>query len=673
MTSKAVLAAALGIIVLVGTPRAQAPRSGLDVAEFDRTVLPQDDLYRHVNAGWLRRTDIPSDRVTYGVFAELTEKTERDLHVIVEDLLAKPQHARGSTAQQIADLYRSTVDIERIEALGASPLEPQLRRIEAAASARDIAAEAGHLAAIAAGGPFGGTMGLDPLNLGAAVVRVTQGGVLLPDRDYYLSDEAGLTAIRQEYVRYLARIFRLVGRATPDEDARAVLAFETALAKIHWTEAESRNISNTYLRFTLKQLMSEMPGFDWYAWARPQGIDRSPAVILAQPSFFKAFAALIPTVPLSTLKAWLVSRFVTAAAPYLSSSFDMARYDFFGVTLTGQRAPRERWKRGVSMVSVFVGDALGRLYVEKHFPPASRTRVQGLVVNVVAAFRDALREAEWLGPQARREALDKLSALSTGIGYPARWRDYRTLAIRPDDLYGNWQRGLAFDNQYLLGNVAGSAGGEWPLTPQTVNASYAPATNQIVLPAAIFQPPLFDVNADDAVNYGAAGALIGHELGHAFDDRGRRYDGAGAVRDWWTPTDAARFAERNARLVAQLDGYEALPGVQVDGSLTAGETSGDIGGLAVAFRAYRKSLKGATPPVIDGLTGDQRFFMAWARMWRSKERDEYIRSTVHVNPYLPSALRANAAVSNVDAFFDAFNVQPSHRLYRPPAQRLRIW
>ena len=673
MTSKAVLAAALGIIVLVGTPRAQAPRSGLDVAEFDRTVLPQDDLYRHVNAGWLRRTDIPSDRVTYGVFAELTEKTGRDLHVIVEDLLAKPQHARGSTAQQIADLYRSTVDTERIEALGASPLEPQLRRIEAAASARDIAAEAGHLSAMAAGGPFGGTMGLDPLNLGAAVVRVTQGGVLLPDRDYYLSDEAGLTAIRQEYVRYLARIFRLVGRATPDEDARAVLAFETALAKIHWTEAESRNISNTYLRFTLKQLMSEMPGFDWYAWARPQGIDRSPAVILAQPSFFKAFAALIPTVPLSTLKAWLVSRYVTAAAPYLSSSFDMARYDFFGVTLTGQRAPRERWKRGVSMVSVFVGDALGRLYVEKHFPPASRTRVQGLVVNVVAAFRDALREAEWLGPQARREALDKLSALSTGIGYPARWRDYRTLAIRPDDLYGNWQRGLAFDNQYLLGNVAGSAGGEWPLTPQTVNASYAPATNQIVLPAAIFQPPLFDVNADDAVNYGAAGALIGHELGHAFDDRGRRYDGAGAVRDWWTPTDAARFAERNARLVAQLDGYEALPGVQVDGSLTAGETSGDIGGLAVAFRAYRKSLKGATPPVIDGLTGDQRFFMAWARMWRSKERDEYIRSTVHVNPYLPSALRANAAVSNVDAFFDAFNVQPSHRLYRPPAQRLRIW
>ena len=673
MTSRALLAAALGLSVLAGIPRAQAPRSGLDVAEFDRGVLPQDDLYRHVNAAWLRRTDIPADRVTYGVFAELTEKTERDLRVIVEDVAAQPQPARGSTAQQIADLYRSTLDIERVEALGASPLAPQLRRIEAATSARDIATEAGHLSAIAAGGPFGGTMGLDPLNAGATVVRVTQGGVLLPDRDYYLSDEAALTAIRQEYVRYLSRIFRLVGRTTPDEDARAVLAFETALANIHWTEADSRDISNTYTRFTLKQLMSDMPGFDWYAWARPQGIDRSPAVILAQPSFFKAFAALIPTVPLSTLKAWLVSRYVTAAAPYLSSPFDMARYDFFGVTLTGQKAPRERWKRGVSMVSVFLGDALGRLYVEKHFPPTTRTRVQQLLVNVVAAFRDGLREAEWLGPQARREALDKLSALSTGIGYPARWRDYRALTIKPDDLFGNWQRGLAFDNQYDLGNVAGTAGGEWPMTPQTVNASYAPATNQIVLPAAIFQPPLFDVRADDAVNYGAAGALIGHELGHAFDDRGRRYDGAGAVRDWWTAADAARFDERNARLVAQLDGYEALPGVHVVGSLTASETSGDIGGLAVAFRAYRKALKGGKPPVIDGLTGDQRFFMAWARMWRSKERDEYIRSTVRVIPYLPAALRANAAVSNVDAFFDAFNVQPSHRLYRPPAQRIRIW
>jgi predicted metalloendopeptidase len=325
------------------------------------------------------------------------------------------------------------------------------------------------------------------------------------------------------------------------------------------------------------------------------------------------------------------------------------------------------------MVNVFLADALGRLYIEKHFPPPARTRVQHLLTNVVAAFRDGLRDAAWISPTARREALDKLSAMSTAVGYPERWRDYRTLTIKPDDLMGNWQRGLAFENQYRLGNVAGTAGGEWPLPPQTVNAYYTPATNEIVLPAAIFQPPLFDVSADDAVNYGAVGALIGHELGHAFDDRGRRYDGAGAVRDWWTPADADRFAQWNARLIAQLNTYEALPGLRVDGPLTAAETSGDIGGLAVALRAYRLSLKGARAPVIDGLTGEQRFFMAWARMWRSKERDEYIRSTVHVLPYLPAALRANAAASNVDGFFDAFRVQPVHRLYRPPAERIHIW
>jgi putative endopeptidase len=299
--------------------------------------------------------------------------------------------------------------------------------------------------------------------------------------------------------------------------------------------------------------------------------------------------------------------------------------------------------------------------------------VQKLLGNVIAAYRDALREADWLGPQARREALEKLSALSTGVGYPDRWRDYRSLVIKPDDLIGNWQRGLAFDSQYKLGNVRGTAGGEWSLPPQTVNAYYTAGTNEIVLPAAIFQPPLFDPGADDAVNYGAAGALIGHEIGHAFDDRGRRYDGSGGVRDWWTPADADRFARLTGRLVAQLNAYEALPGLHVDGPLTVAESAGDLGGLAVAFRAYRMSLNGRRSPVIDGLSGEQRFFMAWARMWRSKERDEYIRSTLHAVPYLPAALRANAAVTNVDGFADAFTVQPGHRLYRPPSERVRIW
>jgi putative endopeptidase len=668
----AIAAVSAGALVVV-IPHAQSLRSGLDVAGFDRTVLPQDDLYRHVNGGWLARVEMPPDRVSYGAFAEISDRTERDLRAIIDEVSARPNRPRGSAAQQIADLYASAVDEPRIEQLGASPIEPELRRIDGIRSTRDLAAEAGYLSSVAAGGPFGGIVGIDPLNPGAPVVRVTQGGTLLPDRDYYLKDDAALAGVRGKYLQYLARIFELCGRTAPAEDARAVLALETALARIQWTEADSRNPGATYTRFTLRQLAAEMPGFDWLAWAKPQGIDRSPAVILAQPSFFKAFAAMVPDVPLATWQAWLVSRYVTAAAPFLSKPFDEARFDFFGTVLTGQELPRTRWKRGVTMVNGYLGDALGKLYVEKHFSQAARARVQKMLANVIEAYRQSLRESGWLSPLARREALEKLAAISTGVGYPARWRDYGGLAIKPDDLFGNWQRALKFESQAHLGSVAGGAGGEWELPPQTVNAYYSAATNEMVLPAAVLQPPLFDLDADDAVNYGAAGALIGHEIGHAFDDRGRRFDGAGAVRDWWTDADSEGYRQIAARLVAQMNAYEPLPGLRVDGALAATESMGDLGGLAVAFRAYKLSLKARRSPVIDGLTGEQRFFMGWAQMWRAKERDDYLRSTLQTSAYLPAAFRANAAAGNVDGFYEAFGVKPGNRLYRPPAERVRIW
>ena len=643
------------------------------MAGFDRSVLPQDDLYRYVNGGWLSRVVMPGDRVSYGAFAELSDQTELDLRKIIEEVSARPNRPRGSPAQQIADLYASVMDETRLEQLGASAIQPELRRIDAIRSARDVATEAGYLASIAAGGPFGGSVGIDPLNPGAPVVRINQGGTLLPDREYYLKDDAALAAVRGKYQQYLARIFELAGRAAPADDARAVLALETALARIQWTEADTRNSNATYTRFTLRQLAAEMPGFDWAAWAKPQGIDQSPAVILAQPSFFKAFAAMVPDVPVSTWQAWLVARYVTAAAPYLSAPFDLARFDFFGSVVTGQELPRTRWKRGVSMVNGYLGDALGKLYVEKHFPQEARARVQKILANVIEAYRQALRDAAWLSPAAKRDALEKLSALSTGVGYPARWHDYSALVIKPDDLLGNWQRALRFESQARLGNLAGTAGSEWVLPPQTVNAYYSAATNEMVIPAAILQPPIFDLGADDAVNYGATGALIGHEIGHAFDDRGRRFDGAGAVRDWWTQADADGYRERVSALVAQMNAYEPLPGLHVNGPLTAPESMGDLGGLDIAFRAYKLSLKGRRAPVIDNLTGEQRFFMGWAQIWRSKERDEYLRSTLQINAYLPPALRANAAASNVDGFFDAFGVKPGNRLYRAPGERVRIW
>ena len=661
------------LTILVVTPRARPQTSGFDPAGFDLAVRPQDDLYRHVNGRWLQRTAMPVDRVSYGAFAEIADRTELDLRAIIDEVRARPSRPHGSAAQQIADLYASVIDEARIDRLGVTAIEPELRRIEAIRSTRDVATEAGHLSSIAAGGPFGGTVGIDPQNPGAPVARVTQGGILLPDRDYYLSTDPALADVRSRYRQYLARIFGLTGRVTATDDAFAVLQLETSLAQALWTEAESRDVTATNTRFTLRQLSSEMPGFDWTAWAKPQGLDRSPAIILAQPSFFKAFAALVPAVPLPTWKAWLVSRYVTAAAPYLSRPFDDARFQFFGSILTGQQLPRERWKRGVSMVNAYLGDAVGKLYVEEHFPSSTHTRVQKMVANILQAYRGAVRGSDWMTGRTKREAQDKLAALSTGVGHPVRWRNYNTLTIKPDDLIGNWQRAIAFDNDYRLANVAGDANGQWMLPPQTVNAYYSAAANEMVVPAAILQPPLFDLTADEAVNYGAAGALIGHEIGHALDDRGRRFDGTGAVRDWWTPADGRSFDERASRLAQQLNGYEPLPGLHVSGTLAAAETLADIGGLSIAFRAYRLSLEGRRAPVIDGLTGDQRFFMGWARMWRAKERDEYVRSTLRSSRYLPSALRANAAVGNVDAFYEAFDVKPGDRLYRPPAARIRTW
>jgi len=660
------------VVAAAITTRADGLRSGLDVAGFDRSVTPQDNLYGHVNGGWLARTAMPGDRVSYGAFTEIADRTEADLRAIIEDLVARPR-TRGSAAQQIADLYTSTVDEARLAQIGAASIQPELRRIDAIQSTRDLATEAGYLSSIAVGGPFGGSVGIDPLNPGAPVARVTQGGLLLPDRDYYLKDDPALAAVRAKYEQYLSHVFELAGRPAAAEDARAVLALETELARVSWSEAQSRDISATYTRFTLKQLAGEMPGFDWMAWAKPQGIDRSPAVILAQPSFFKAFAAMVPEVPLSTWRAWLLARYLTAAAPYLSAPFDNARFDFFGTAVTGQELPRVRWKRGVSMVNAYLGDALGRLYVEKHFSPTARSRVQAMLANVVQAYREAIRDAAWMTPKTKHEALEKLAALSTGVGYPARWRDYSALVVKPDDLLGNWQRALKFEAQYRLGNVAGSAGGEWVLPPQTVNAYYSAAANEMVIPAAILQPPLFDVRADDAVNYGGAGALIGHEIGHAFDDRGRHFDGAGASRDWWTAADAEGFNQLAGRLIQQMNEYEPLPGLHVNGALALTESMGDLGGLTIAYRAYKLSLKGKKSPVVDGLTGEQRLFMGWAQIWRSKERDEYVRSTLQTSVYLPASLRANAAAANVDGFYEAFNVKPGDRLFRAPQARVRIW
>ncbi|HEX4568753.1 MAG TPA: M13 family metallopeptidase [Vicinamibacterales bacterium] len=661
------------VFSIVVAVAAQSPKSGFDAGAFDHSVGPQDDLYAYVNGAWLRDTSLPLDRVSYGAFGEIADKTETDLRALIQEIAARPNRPRGTPVQQIADLYASVVDERRIEELGTKPIEPELQRIQAIASTRDLAVEAGHLSSIAAGGPFGGTIGRDPLNSGALVARITQGGLLLPDRDYYLATDRSHADVRAKYEAYLVRLFSLLSRDAAARDAHDVLALETELARVSWTEADTRRaVAATYTRFTLRQLETEMPGFDWREWARPQGIDRSPVVILAEPSFFKAFAAMVPHVPLATWKAWLLGRYVTAAAPFLSSPFDLARFDFFGTVLTGQELPRTRWKRGVSMVNGYLGDAIGRLYVERYSTPGVRTRAQRILDQIVSVYRDALRDSDWMSPRAKREALAKLSAMQVRLGAPSEWHSYAGLEVRADDMFGNWQRALAFETRQRQADVNGS-GALSALPPQTVNAFYSPASNEIVVPAAILQPPLFEADADDAVNYGSIGAVIGHEIHHAFDERGRQFDANADARDWWTADDEARYTQRTQRLIAQLDRYEPLPGMHVNGTLTSAEALADLGGLTIAYRAYRRSLKGTPAAVIEGFTGDQRFFMGWARIWRAKERDDYVLSQLQVSAHLPPRVRANAALVNVDAFYEAFGVTQAHRLYVGPADRVRIW
>ncbi len=669
------LVALFPTVLAVVVSIAVGPTSGLDLAGLDTSVRPQDDLYRYVNGGWLARTEIPPDRIYHDAFTELADKVERDLQRIIEETTAAATSRRNrADARRIGDLYASVMNEARLAELGAAPILPQLQKIDAIKDTRGLAGEAGYLSAFAAGGPFVGTVDEDVKDPGVPIVRLAQGGTLLPDRDYYLKDDAAFVEMRGRYEQYLITVFTLTGRPRAAADARAVIALETSLARAQWTQADSRDAFKTNNRFALARLPAEMPGFDWLAWARPQGIDRTPAIILMQPSFFKSFAALVPAMPLDTWKAWLAARYITASAPYLSRAFDDARFDFFGRLLTGQELPRVRSKRGVGLVNAYLGDAVGRLYIEQQLSASAKTRVQKLVRHVLAAFRQAISAIDWMSASTRSQALNKLSKVSVKIGGPDSWRDYSGFDVKPDDLLGNVRRAQQFENaQRLIGIRQPADRGEWPVSPQTPNAFYRPAANEIVLPAAMLQPPFFDVDADDAVNYGAIGAIVGHEIGHAFDDRGRRIDGAGAVRDWWKPQDEQQFAARAHALVGQFNTYSTATGMPEYGQVTLGENLGDLGGLAIAYRAFKLSLGGRDAPVIDGLTGDQRFFMGWAHIWHLKIREEYRRQWLLSSPHALAEYRVNAPASNMPAFYEAFRVKPGDKLYREPATRASVW
>jgi putative endopeptidase len=668
------LSVALALASVASTATAQATRpSGIDTSTFDRSVRPQDDLFRFVNGGWIKRTPIPSDAARWGAADELYERSLTSLRAIFEDATRSNAPA-GSDERKVGDLYASFLDSARVEALGATPLKGELDRLAAVQSHAELPALFAHLARIGIARPIAVAVGTDPKRSTENTVLVGQSGLTLPDRDYYLLTDARMSAVRQSYVAYLTQLFTLAQLPDPAGAASRVLALETAIATRQWERARTRDRNAIYNPRTVVQLAEAMPHFDWKTYLGAAGLGAVGNVIVQQPDYLVAVDSLLTATPVGTWREYFAAKLLDTYAPELSSPFVQARFDFRGKVLAGQQVMRARWKRGVTEVELGLGDAAGKLYVARHYKPEAKARMDEMIRNLREAYRIGIDSLEWMTPATKARAKDKLAKFTVKIGYPDKYRDYSSLVIRRDDLVGNVMRARQWAYNDMLAQYGKPVDKvRWAMTPQTVNAYYMATNNEIVFPAAILQPPFFDATVDDAVNYGAIGAIIGHEIGHGFDDQGRKSDGSGNLSDWWTPDDAKAFDERATRLGAQFEVLSPLEGAKVNAKLTMGENIGDLSGLAQAYRAYRISLKGKEAPVIDGFTGDQRFFIGWAQAWRTNDREAALRQQLLSDTHAPGEYRANVPLANNDAFQRAFGLKPGDKLYRPEGERVRIW
>jgi len=650
-------------------------KSGVYLQNLDKAVRPQDDFYRHINGGWLATAQIPADRSNYGTFTKLQEDAERDLRDILEEA-AKAKAAPGSAAQKVGDYYASFLDEATVEARGLKPLQEELARIDALKTKQDLAGYIGRAQRLFVAVPFAYFVTVDEKNSTQYISTVTQTGLGMPDRDYYLSDDAKLKGIREKYQPYVRDLLALADTPDPDAAAKKIYAIESRIAAAHWTRVQNRDAEKTYNRYDRAALAKLMPAFDWDAFLRGAQIpsEKVPAVVVTQPSYFEALGKIFAEVPVADWRVYYRYKLLSVYASDLPAKFVQRQFEFNDRTVSGIEELKPRWKRGVDTIEGSVGDLVGKMYVERHFKPEQKQRIDALVKNLLAAFDGGIDQLEWMTADTKRKAHEKLALFTTKIGYPDQWRDWSRLEIRRDDLVGNEMRAAAV----LFDRGVNKLGGpidrtEWLMTPQTVNAYYNPPTNEIVFPAAMLQPPFFDVTVDDAMNYGAIGAVIGHEVSHGFDDQGRRYDGHGNLNDWWATSDNEEFTRRAKAFGAQYDASSPLPGTHVNSGLTMGENIADLAGVAMAYRAYKLSLKGKQAPVIDGYTGDQRFFIGWAQGWARKYRDDELRRRLLTDPHSPSEYRTNIIVSNLPEFYAAFDVKPGDKMYRAPADRVKIW
>ncbi len=660
----------------------EAIRSGIDLSYVDTAARPQDDLFGHVNGRWLAEHEIPADRATDGAFRHLFDGAEEQVRNLIIEA-GDSGAATGTDEQRIGDLYASFLDEDAVERRGVQPLLDELVMIDNAADADALAAAVGALQRTGVGGGVGMYVDTDSKDSTRYLVHFTQSGIGLPDESYFRDEQHA--EVLAAYPGHIARMFSLIYGGVPEDHADTaarIVALETKLAAAHWDVVKRRDADLTYNLRNFAELRTEAAGFDWTGWVTALGStpDGAAELVVRQPDYLTKFAALWESEYLEDWKRWARWRLIRARAAWLTDAVVAADFDFYGRLLTGAEQIRDRWKRAVSLVEGLMGDAVGKLYVQRHFPPDAKTRIDALVDNLREAYRISISDLDWMTPQTRERALTKLGKFTAKVGYPNKWRDYSKLVIDRDDLYGNYRRGYAVDHDRELAKLGGPVDrDEWFMTPQTVNAYYNPGMNEIVFPAAILQPPFFDAEADDAANYGGIGGVIGHEIGHGFDDQGAKYDGDGNLVDWWTDDDRTEFGARTKALIEQYDAYtpRQLDGNEsrhhVNGAFTVGENIGDLGGLSIALLAYQLSLNGQPAPVIDGLTGVQRVFFGWAQVWRTKTRDAEALRRLAVDPHSPPEFRCNGVLRNVDAFYEAFDVAEDDALFLEPHRRVRIW
>ncbi|MGX4642737.1 M13 family metallopeptidase [Massilia sp. SYSU DXS3249] len=657
------------------TATAVSSASGVDVAAIDTGVRAQDDFFRYSQGKWLKDVEIPSDRSSWGAFNVAQDKVEGQIRAIIEGAAAEKSAKAGSQVQKMGDYYTSYVDQARRDALGLAPLKKELVRVQALKDTRGIAALSAHFSRIGAGAPLDMYVGQDNRDSTRLVVSVSQSGLGLPNRDYYLADEARLKEIRGKYQAHIEKMLALAGHADAATKAAQILALETEIARVQWSAVENRDPVKRYNKLSFAQLKELMPGFDWNAWMKGTGVaGKVDSLIVSQPSYLAGLDKLIAGTPVETWRPYFEFRLLSSYAPYLSQPFVDESFAFRGGVLSGAKENRAIEKLAIAQVNRDLSEIVGKVYVEKHFPAERKQQVEAMVKNFVIAFREGIEKLDWMSEDTKKQAQLKLSKMNAKIGYPEKWRDYSTLKIAKGDLVGNVMRSREFGHAYginKLGKPVDRAA--WSMSPQTVNAYYSPTLNEVVFPAARLQYPLYDADAEPAVNYGSVGISIGHEISHAFDDKGSQFDGDGNLRNWWTKEDAEKFAARGKMLVAQYGAYSPLPGFNVNGELTLGENIADAAGAIMASRAYQISLAGKPAPVIDGFSAEQRLFMGLAQARRGKARDAALISQVKSDPHSPSEFRVNGSLRNHPGFYDAYQVKPSDKMYLKPEERVIFW